>query len=153
MVDQMGAVSSWLLPFLIAAIASVAFGVIFQVQPSRVLLCGLVGGLGWLAWLSAGALGWQIVGRTLFGALTVGFAGEVLARLLREPATLFLTSGIVPLVPGATTFAAMQAFVIGDYLEGLSLTTEALLAAGAIAAGLAIATPLTRGGFRLFGRR
>ncbi len=149
----MGALGSWLWPFLVAFVASVAFAVIFQVQPSRVLLCGLVGGMGWLAWLAAGELGWQIVGRTLFGALTVGCAGEILARVLREPATLFLTSGIVPLVPGATTYAAMQAFVVGDYVLGLSLTTEALLAAGAIAAGLAIATPLTRGGFSLFGRR
>lgn len=143
----------WLAPFLTASIASLAWAVLFQVPRARLLLAGLVGGAGWVAWSIAEAFGWQIVGRTLFGALVVGLTGEVMARLLREPATVFITSGIVPLVPGATSFAAMQAFVVGDYLQGLSLTTQALLAAGAIAAGLAIATPAVRGVFILVRRR
>lgn len=149
----MNLLETWLVPFVVATVASLSFGVIFQVQRSRLLLCGLVGGCGWLARVAAEQLGWQIVGWTLLGALVVGCLGEVLARVLREPATLFLTPGIVPLVPGATTFAAMQAFVVGDYTQGLSLTTAALLAAGAIAAGLAIATPLVRGFFGLLRRR
>jgi uncharacterized membrane protein YjjB (DUF3815 family) len=143
----------WLLPFLTATVASLAWAVLFQVPRRRLLLSGLVGGGGWMAWLIAKAFGWQIIGRTLFGALVIGLCGELLARLVREPATVFITSGIVPLVPGATTFAAMQAFVVGDYLAGISQTTEALLAAGAIAAGLAIAAPLVRGVFLLFRRR
>lgn len=149
----MGTLTYWLLPFLTASAASLAWSVLFQVPRARLVLSGLVGGMGWMAWLAAEALGWQIVGRTLFGALVIGLCGEILARILKEPATVFLTSGIVPLVPGATTFAAMQSFVVGDYLQGLSLTTEALLAAGAIAAGLAIATPVVREMFILLRRR
>jgi len=83
----------------------------------------------------------------------VGLTGELFARLLREPATVFITSGIVPLVPGAVSFAAMQSFVVGDYLGGVSLAAQALLAAGAIAAGLAFASPLVRGAFMIFRRR
>jgi uncharacterized membrane protein YjjB (DUF3815 family) len=125
--------------FAIAFAASTAWGVIFRAPKKRILLA------------SAGGL--EIVGRTALGAFAVGISGEIIARICHEPATVFLTPGIVPLVPGITVYAAMQAFVAGDYLGGLSLATETLLAAGAIAGGLAVATSLVRAVFRLLKRR
>jgi len=136
----------------LAFIASTAWGVIFRAPKRRVPLAGLTGALGWLGWMLAQALGFEIVGRTALGALAVGISGEIIARICHEPATVFLTPGIVPLVPGVTIYAAMQAFVVGDYPGGLSLATQALLAAGAIAGGLAVATSLVRALFRLLRR-
>ncbi|NLW17736.1 MAG: threonine/serine exporter [Firmicutes bacterium] len=130
--------------FIIAFIASTAWGVIFRAPHKRIALAGLTGALGWMGWLLAGALGLEIVGRTALGAFAVGISGEIIARLWHEPATVFLTPGIVPLVPGVTIYSAMQAFVVGDYTGGLSFITEALLAAGAIAGGLAVATAVVR---------
>ena len=139
--------------FAIAFVASTAWGVIFRAPKKRILLAGLTGALGWMGWLLASAGGLEIVGRTALGAFAVGISGEIIARIWHEPATVFLTPGIVPLVPGVTVYAAMQAFVAGDYLGGLSLATETLLAAGAIAGGLAVATSLVRAVFRLLKRR
>ncbi|HHW99495.1 MAG TPA: threonine/serine exporter [Firmicutes bacterium] len=134
--------------FVIAFVASTAWSVIFRAPKKRVALAGLTGALGWMGWLLAGALGLEIVGRTALGAFAVGISGEIIARLWHEPATVFLTPGIVPLVPGVTIYSAMQAFVVGDYLGGLSFITQALLAAGAIAGGLAVATTFVRASLR-----
>lgn len=134
--------------FTIAFLASTAWGVIFRAPKQRIALGGLTGALGWMGWLLAEAAGLEIVGRTALGAFAVGISGEIIARRWHEPATIFLTPGIVPLVPGVTVYAAMQAFVVGDYSGGVSLATEALLAAGAIAGGLAVATSLVQAAFR-----
>ncbi len=138
---------------LVSSFASVAWGIIFQAPRRRLVFIGMCGGVGWCAWVIAQGFGWSDVSRTLAGAFVVGVIGEVFARVLREPATVFITSGIVPLVPGAASFAAMQAFVIGDFIGGVSLVTQALFAAGAIAAGLSFASPLVRGLFSLKRRR
>ena len=138
-----------LIEFGIACLAALAWGILFRVPRRCIPWAGLAGGIGWLGWMLADACGLQIIGRTVIGALAVGISGEILARRLRQPTTVFLTPGIVPLVPGATSFAAMQAFVVGDYIEGMSLSTEALLAAGAIAAGLALSTSLVRTAYKL----
>jgi uncharacterized membrane protein YjjB (DUF3815 family) len=138
--------------FLIAFVASSAWAVIFRAPKQRIALAGLTGALGWMGWILAESAGLAIVGRTAIGAFAVGISGEIIARLKHEPATVFLTPGIVPLVPGITVYAAMQAFVVGDYVGGLSLAAEALFAAGAIAGGLAVATTLVRALFRLRAR-
>lgn len=130
--------------FIIAFIASCAWGVIFRAPRRSIAYGGLTGALGWLGWMLTAEAGLEIVGRTAIGAFAAGISGEIIARLRHEPATLFLTPGIVPLVPGVTVYAAMQAFVVADYLGGLSLTAEALFAAGAIAGGLAVATTVVR---------
>ena len=138
-----------LLSVLTAFRASLCWGILFSGPRRRLFFAGLVGSIGWAAWLIGESYGLATVGRTLVGAVCVGIAGEVFARLLREPATVFLISGIVPLVPGVGSYNSMQAFVVGDYLLGISLAAEALLAAGAIAIGLALATSLARGAFSL----
>lgn len=144
----MAALTQVVWQFTIAFVASCSWGIIFRAPKQRIALGGLTGALGWMGWMLAEAAGLQVVGRTALGALAVGISGEIIARLWQEPATVFLTPGIVPLVPGITVYTAMKAFVVGDYLGGLSLTTEALLAAGAIAGGLAVATSLVRALFR-----
>lgn len=149
----MNAASQAAWQFLIAFVASSAWSVIFRAPKQRLVLAGLTGALGWMGWMLAESAGLEIVGRTAIGAFAVGISGEIIARLKHEPATIFLTPGIVPLVPGVTVYSAMQAFVVGDYTGGLSLATEALFAAGAIAGGLAVATTLVRTLFRLRRRR
>lgn len=148
MVVKMDAVKYIAGQFTIAFIASSAWAVIFRAPVKRIALAGFTGAIGWMGWLLATAADLDIVGRTLFAAIAVGISGEIIARIWHEPATLLLTPGIVPLVPGVAVYAAMQAFVVGDYLGGLSLATEALLAAGAIAGGLAVATAIVRAVFR-----
>lgn len=137
----------------VSFVASVAWGIIFRAPRRRLGFIGLCGGLGWCAWVIGEGMGLSDVSRTLLGAFVVGLSGEVFARVFREPATVFITAGIVPLVPGAASFAAMQAFVVGNYLDGLSLATQALLAASAIAAGLAFASPLVRAASAVLRRR
>lgn len=86
--------------FLEACIGTVAFALLFQVPGKYYGQCGLIGGVGWvcykvfLLWCSEPI-------STFFANVVVVFLSRFFAVKERCPVTVFLISGIFPLVPGA----------------------------------------------------
>ena len=78
------------------------------------------------------------------GAFSVAIASEFLAYLIKNPATVYLLPGLLPLVPGGGMFQTMRAAVSGNMDTALSLGYATLGAAGAIALGIAIASSIAR---------
>ena len=60
--------------------------------------------------------------------------------MFRVPVLIIAVPGIIPLVPGVGAYSTMLALVKGDYIGTLTIGTETLFAAGAIAVGIALAT-------------
>ncbi len=134
-----------MLPELILAlVASVAFGCLYNVPLRSLLVGGLAGMCSWLGLRLVMGAGGGTIMATLVGALSVGIVGEWAARHLRAPASIFILPGIVPLVPGAVAYSAMLAFLRGDVGVGATRTLETVFSAGAIAAGLIITGSLAR---------
>ncbi|MBQ0167191.1 MAG: threonine/serine exporter family protein [Treponema sp.] len=110
----------------------------------------VTGAAGWLAFRLTGGTG---AGGSavsyLAGALAVAAFSEVMRLIRHTPATVFLIPGLLPLVPGGGMFKTMRAAVQGLSSEALSLLYTTLLAAGAIALGIA----LVSGVVKLFRRR
>ena len=73
----------------------------------------------------------------------------MLARLLRLPATIFLLSSLVPLVPGYNFYCAMLALVEDHGRQAAASGMEAIQIVAAIAVGAAV----TSGCFRALARR
>lgn len=125
-----------LIELILAFISSLAFAVVFNV-PVRYLLPGaLAGTIGWLIFRFLGGTNTAI----FFAALGIGLLAEGGARMFRVPVLIIAVPGIIPLVPGAGAYSTMLALVKGDYIGALTIGTETLFAAGAIAVGIALAT-------------
>lgn len=124
---------------LIAAFfGSLGFSMLFGL-PKRYYFPASLGAL--LAWgvylLTDGNFHISFLSNLLAAAFSVIYS-EVLSRMLKAPATLFLTPAILPLVPGGTLYQAMSYAVRGESeLAGEygSATLNTLLA---IAAGISI---------------
>ena len=121
-----------------AFFGSMGFALLFGL-PRRYLFAASLGGL--LAWavylLTDSLLHAVFLSNLLAGAFSVIYA-EALARLLKTPATLFLTPAILPLVPGGSLYETMSYAVRGE-LELASVRGHATLSAAlAIAAGISI---------------
>ena len=72
------------------------------------------------------------------GAVTVAFVSWALSRLRKTPATVFLTCGLIPLVPGGDIFWTAY-FMVKDKLHLAAQTGfMALKVAAAIAGGIII---------------
>ncbi|MFC4354039.1 threonine/serine exporter family protein [Chryseomicrobium palamuruense] len=124
---------------LLSFLAAVAFGVLFNAPRRMLIHCGIVGAVGWLAFVSARSQLEDQVVATFIGAFTVAMLSHVFARRRKMPMILFSVSGIIVLVPGSSAYNAMRHVVEQDYLMAIELGTRALLISGAIAMGLVFA--------------
>lgn len=61
---------------------------------------------------------------------------EIMARRFKAPVNMYLIIGIIPLVPGGTTYYAMISLISGDGVVALDRALEAFGSAGAIAMGI-----------------
>nr|WP_268870969.1 threonine/serine exporter family protein [Halalkalibacter akibai] len=120
-------------------IATVAFGVIFNVPKRTLWIGGLIGALAWFIYSTLPSYGMSDVFATAVASLICATFSHLLAKFYRVPVTTFSIPAIIPLVPGSRAYFTMLAFVDGDYLHGLQLGIETMLRAGAIAAGLVFA--------------
>jgi uncharacterized membrane protein YjjP (DUF1212 family) len=107
---------------------------------------------GWI-WLAcivafAGArLGARWMGPELgmfLGALALGVASNVRARLLDVPAGVTLVPGLMLLVPGSLGFRSLSSLLARDVVSGLELAFTAVMIAAALVAGLLAANVLVR---------
>lgn len=122
--------------FILAMFATAGFSVIFRVPAKRIPACVIIGALGWVAYeismhyYSSPTLGCFI------GACVVGLLSNYAARLLKDPATIFIIPGILCLVPGSAIFNTMASTLDEDFSDAAQIGLQTLAMAGAIALGL-----------------
>lgn len=139
---------------MIAAFLSTAgFAVLFNIPRKEIAYSSFCGMVGWMAYLATGGNQHSVILSAFTGALVVGAIGEVLARVRKQPATVFVVPGIIPLVPGYGLYYAMLQIIEGQYDHAMSVGTETMLVAVAIASGVIVSSSLGRMMKRLRARR
>lgn len=136
--------TSLLWNFFSAFMATGVFALFFNANKYDVLWGALLGGIGWTIYKWILLSGGSILYAYFLGAFFVAFLSEVLGIIIKNPATVFLIPGILPLVPGGGMFFTMRAFVSGSVETALELGYTTLGAAGAIALGIAIVSVIAR---------
>lgn len=119
-----------------AFLGSLGFALLFHVRREKLLLASLGGLLAWGIYLLVGLVTGQEVVRYFVASVALTVYGETLARLVKCPATLFIATASIPLIPGGSLYRTMEYFMQND-LEAFSrqaLTT--VLLAVAIAVGM-----------------
>lgn len=90
---------------LASLIGTASFAVLFGVPRRYYLPAGVVGMLGWTAYmLVARYTPLSVIGGTFVASLIVAFLSRVFAVRLKCPSTVFLICGEFPLIPGAGVF-------------------------------------------------
>lgn len=103
-----------------AGLGTMAFSLLFHVPARYYPRCGLTGAAGWLVFIALkGPLG--TLAATFFATLAVVLISRFSSVQLRCPVTIFLISGIFPLVPGLGIYQTAYALVEGD-LAGAGFT-------------------------------
>ena len=130
----------YIMQLVTAFLGSWGFAMLFHVRRERLLLASLGGLLAWGAYLLMGFVSDQDVVRYFFAAVALTVYAETMARVVKCPATLFIITAAIPLVPGGSLYRTMQFFMQND-LDAFSrqaLTT--MLLAVAIAVGMLFPT-------------
>lgn len=128
----------------LAFLSTIGFSVLFNSPKKEVFFAGVTGGLAWGSYIVMTKFFQSTIAGSFFGALTVGLLGEFLARLRKKPATLYITAGIVPLVPGAGMYYTMLAVIDNDFIRAANKGAETFFIAAAIAVGVIISSAFSR---------
>lgn len=107
---------------------------------------GIVGAVGWLAYLLSEHAGADTVLATFISAMTITLISHTFARIFKAPVTVFLIAGILPTVPGAGMYRIVYYIIQGDRAMSSYYLTNTLELAGVIAIAIFIMDTL----FRLF---
>lgn len=137
-----------------AAVGTMAFSLLFGVPKKYYPYCGLIGGAGWLVYaLSEGTGLCTATEATFFATVLVVLLSRFFAVRERCPVTVFLISGIFPLVPGAGIYWTAYYLVTDQLNLALSNGFAAVKAAVAIVLAIVIVFELPYHFFRLPSRR
>jgi len=133
-----------ILQFIFSFFATAGFSIFFNAPFKSILPTGIAGALSWtLYYIINQNYNHKIIG-VFLGAFLVGLFGEFLAIKLKKPATVFITPGIVPLVPGAGMYYTMLNLVQNNFSKAASFGAETFFLAASIAIGVIASTIFSR---------
>lgn len=124
---------------LAAAVGTAAFSLMFGVNRKYYFSAAMIGGLGWLIYLLfLNLTGVEEAGATFFATIFVMLTSRIIAVIKGCPTTIFLISGIIPLVPGAGIFWTSYYLVTDQLVRAKISGLTSLKTAFAIVFGIVL---------------
>lgn len=135
---------------LCAFFGTIGYAILYNIPKKYFLGCGFTGTAGWIVFLLLRErLFFSSAMASFFGALVVVLIARMLTVRMKCPITIFLISGIFPLVPGAGIYNTAY-YLVTNQLSMASLSgMEAVKVAFAIVLGIVIVVPIPRQYFHL----
>lgn len=96
---------------LMAGIGTLGFTLYFRINKKHIIAATIGGLLAWAIYLIAYAMTGSIFLGNMIAAMIVCIWSELMARILKAPANIFMIPGIIPLLPGGTLYYTMNAML------------------------------------------
>lgn len=116
------------------------------------ILCPIGSVLAWATYRLLTGAGVSVLTAYFFGGVLTSVYAEIMARIRKYPATSYLVTSLLPLIPGAAVYYTMNFAVKGNLAEFTAYGTKSLAIAGVLAAGVLLATTVVRTCFMHFTR-
>ena len=124
--------------FFLAGAGTLSFAVLFACPKRTLPCCALVGAVGWFVYELAVLYGADAAAASLIAVIPLSLAARICAVLLKTPVTVFLLTGIFPLVPGAGIYYTAYYFIQGENALSLANGISTFKVAVALAVGIAL---------------
>ena len=92
----------------------VAFSFLLHVPRKYIIWAGFTGAVGWWIYLFLIGINLSVAMSTFLSGCLVSLCGQIFARVLKAPVTIFVIPGILPLVPGAGMFRIAHSVIRSD---------------------------------------
>lgn len=136
--------SAVLRAFFGSFLASLGFGVLFNIRGKLLFFAGLGGAIGGAVYQMTLAVNPSEAFANFMGAVAFSLAAEIMARILKTTVTTFTAPALIPLVPGGTIYKMMVQLLESNIYAGLNYGLEALVVAGALALGMMMVATFSR---------
>ena len=119
-----------------AAVGTIAFSLLYGVPRRHYLACGLIGAAGWLVYRVMLSMGISLSFSVFFAAVIIVLLSRFAAVRRQCPGTVFLITGIFPLVPGGQFYWASYYLVTNQLAEAMASGFAAVKVMLAIVLGI-----------------
>ncbi|WP_286010070.1 threonine/serine exporter family protein [Clostridium sp. Marseille-Q2269] len=96
---------------LMVGIGTLGFTLYFRVNNKHIIAATIGGLLAWTIYLITYTMTGSIFIGNMIAAMIVCIWSELMARILKAPANIFMIPGIIPLLPGGTLYYTMNAML------------------------------------------
>ena len=133
-----------IIQILAGFVGSLGFAILFHIRGKRRLLAAIGGLLSWLLfvllskWIKSEPVVYFVV------ACVISVYAEIMARVLKTPTTIFVTTSLIPLIPGGSLYYTMVLAFQGDFDTFLPKAIYTLQLASALALGISVSTTFAR---------
>ena len=138
-------ITTTILAIVESFLATLAYAILFNVPKQYYTACGITGMAGWLLYLAM----CQVTTVAFVGTLAVVLISRIFTVRKKCPITIFLVSGIIPLVPGAGIYYTAYYLVTGQMSLAAVKGLEAVKIAFAIVLGIIFVVSIPRDAFQI----
>ena len=142
-----------IIQILAGFVGSIGFAVLFNIRGKKLLVTAAGGLLSWLLFviLSKGITNEPVIYFIIAGVVSI--CAEVMARVLKTPTATFITTSLIPLIPGSSLYYTMAYALEQNADMFLRKAMYTLQMASALALGIIASTTLTRIIFQVIKRK
>lgn len=129
---------------LAAGLGTIAFALMFRVRKRHFVDCGVLGTITWLAYMICIKI-WNNEAIAVFvSGFAAVLASRVLAVLRRCPATVFLMTSLIPLLPGISLYRTIYYLLMGNAQISMHFGKLCFLTAFTIVVSIAVVQQIPR---------
>lgn len=125
-------------------IASLGFGILFNIKGKKLLLAAIGGSLGGVVYQICLDIGASELSAMFFASICFSLYSEILARIAHTPVTTFIICALIPLVPGGGMYRTMLAAIQGDIMKALTMGLDTITIAGALVLGILLVSTIMK---------
>lgn len=141
---MLGEIFNWqfLTVTLMSAVGSVGFSMLFRINRRYLPSVAIGGSLTYVTYYIIEVLTGSLFLAGLISSISFSLYSEIMARVKRAPAVIFLLPSAIPIVPGGSLYYSMSALIAKDSALALIHLTNAVMIGIGIAAGTVVVSVL-----------
>lgn len=133
----------YIIQVIAATMGTFGFAMHFRARGWKNILAATINGMfSWIVYLVVFEATEDIFMANLFGAVFVAFYSEVMARALKAPVNVYLTPGIIPLIPGKGLYMTISNIINGNKELGLQFGRDMFIATLGIVTGIVVTSTI-----------
>ncbi len=133
-----------LMQIITGTVGTFGFAILFNIRGKRLAACAVGGFLTCFLFALANLIISSEVVNYFIVALIISLYAEIAARVFKTPTTSFITTSLIPLIPGSSLYYTMAYAFKSDGLVFSEKAVHTLQLASALALGIIVATTLTK---------
>lgn len=141
-------ISAVIIQLAASLIGSFCLGILFRLRGKKLAAASIGGVCSWGLFLLLGNVITSEPINYFIVSLIISFYAEIMARVLKTPATPIATTSLIPLIPGGSLYDTMAFAFASDFAMFMEKAASTLKLASALALGIIVVTALSQVVFR-----